>query len=275
VKQETLGLGLPLFQPRNVNDPTFVRVLQELRPDLLIVAAYGQILEQEVLEAASWYPLNLHASLLPRYRGAAPVQRVLVEGETETGVTVQRVRLRVDSGEIAGQRKVAIDFNETSGELMRRLSRMGATLLLETVKQIAQHTVTFLEQDERLASYAPCVEPSEGGIKWAMTAIGIHNLVRGLNPKPGAHTWAEIGGKRMRVKVWRTSVVDTDRGDGTPGAVVGGGKNGPFRVQAGEGTLTIDQLQLPGKRVISGSDFARGYDITAGFRFSGGADECT
>lgn len=193
IKRAALDLKLPIAQPESVNADDFVAHLQEIRPDLIVVVAFGQILSEELLGVPSAGSVNLHASLLPRYRGVAPINWVIVKGEAETGVTTMFMARKVDAGEIILTRTTPIGDRETAGELSSRLSAMGAELLAETVELIARGEAPRRKQDPELASYARKLKKSDGEIDWAEPVVRVFDRIRGMTPWPGAYTWYAAG----------------------------------------------------------------------------------
>jgi methionyl-tRNA formyltransferase len=251
VKEIALQAGLPVLQPQRARDQQFVADLRDLAPDVAVVVAYGRILPLEVLEVPPFGFVNVHFSLLPEYRGAAPVQRAIIDGAPNTGVSIIVLTEGMDEGPILAERKVAIDPEDTSGTLGARLAEVGAELLVETLPAYADGRVTAQEQDHDRATYAPKITDEDAHIQWGKSADDIRNLIRGLNPDPGA--WTTVGGKR--VKVFGAQAA-SGRNDLEPGRVVA----------TKEGLLigTIDQpllladVQVEGKRRMAGADAARG-----------------
>ena len=243
VKVTAARLGVPVYQPERVRRPEAVRRLQELLPDIMVVVGYGQIIPQAVIDIAPRGILNVHASLLPKYRGAAPVQWAIVNGETRTGVTIMRIDAGLDTGDILLQAETAIGPEETSVELAGRLAPMGAALLLETLER----DPVARKQDVSEATLAPLLKKEDGLIDWRAPVEAIHNRVRGLQPWPGAYTY--FRGHQMHI--WKARpATGTDL---SPGRIrrrlVGCGR--------GE-ALELLEVQLEGRRRVSGEDFANG-----------------
>lgn len=252
VKLVAQELGLPLLQPKSINSPDCVEFLRSLELDLLVTAAFGQLLRPVVLRLPRLGCINVHASLLPKYRGAAPIHWALIHGERETGVTTFLMDEGMDTGPILLQSSIPIDPDETAGELEERLSRLGAELAVETVEKLWRGEIMPKPQPPT-GTLAPKLHKEDGRIRWEWEARKIHNLVRGLSPRPGAYTtW-----QGTLVKILRSRVVEEGAQTGTPGSVV------PCRdrllVAAGTGILEIAELQPAGCRVISGRDFLNGY----------------
>ncbi|MDI6794524.1 MAG: methionyl-tRNA formyltransferase [bacterium] len=264
VKEFALTLGLPIRQFTSLKTDEAVRTIKELAPDLIVVVAYGKILPEELLAIPPYGCLNLHASLLPEYRGAAPINRAIINGETITGVTTMWMDEGLDTGDIILQSEVEIAFEETAGELGTQLSRKGAELLGETIKLIKQGKAPRKKQDQDRASFASPIKKEEGLIEWHLPAIRIHNLVRGLNPVPGAYTYWQ--GKRL--KVWRTlpSMLSQKTSGAVPGEVVSLYPEKQIIITCGKGqSIYLIELQMPGKRRLSAFEFLRGHKIQPGY----------
>ena len=255
----SLGLDVPVLQPESLRDESFHAQLQALEPDLLAVVAF-LILPRSVLTIPKLGSVNVHPSLLPKYRGAAPIQWAIINGETETGVTIFQLSPRVDAGDILVQKRLVIGDDETAGELYERLKMKGAELLIRAIDGMADGSVMPMPQTDEGLSRAPKLEKEDGGIDWSKSAGDIRNLIRGTNPFPGAFTlW-----RNKLLKVHRATV---DTGMGEAGAVIeADGKRGLI-VGTGEGALALDEVQPAGKKRMSGADFVRGYRIEVGERF--------
>ncbi len=274
VKQVALKREMSVYQPENINESSFLLKMRSLNPHFLIVVAFGQILREEFLRLPRLYPLNLHASLLPEYRGAAPIPWAIIRGEKRTGVTVQRMREKVDAGEIILQRSLPIEEEDTTGRLTGKLSFLGAELLAEAIIKIKESKVDFKIQEEKAVSYAPRIRRESGKINWQQSALVIHNLVRGLNPYPGAFSFVRLRGKREKMKIWKTRVnteqdININQPDSFPGKVLRIDQGDRFLVATGEGSLWVKEVQLPGRKAIPGVDFIRGYHIKQGFNLAG------
>jgi methionyl-tRNA formyltransferase len=256
VKQLVRRAGLPLLQPDQLRDPQFIRSLQNWQAEVFVVVAF-RILPPEIFKIPPLGTINLHAALLPKYRGAAPIQWALMNGERETGVTTFFIDEHVDSGEIILQRKTPIDEFETAGELHDRLAVMGAELLIETLAQLAAGTVVRQRQMGQI-TLAPKLTKEMAAIDWNKSAREIFNFVRAMNPHPGAFTTLYD----RNLKIFRAHVLnDFSTGHG-PGVVVRSNpRTGELVVQAGIGHLAIDELQLEGKRRMLTADFLRGNEV--------------
>ncbi len=256
VKVAAERLGIKVFQPENTRDASFCRLVGSLCPDLLVVIAFGQILSEPLLNAASWGALNIHASLLPKYRGAAPIQRAIINGERETGLSAMRMNRGLDTGPVLFQEQTSIETHETAGSLHDRLSKMAAPFLTKTLRALAEETVYEIPQDKSLATYAPKIDRNTGLISWDRTSDEISALIRGLDPWPGAYTM--VNGKRL--KLFSPRVLETGKGDAVPGRVKGHSQEG-LLVETADGVILITALQLAGRKRVRASDFLRGFPI--------------
>lgn len=255
VKQLALAKGLPLYQPAKASAPEFASILKNYNPDLFVVVAYGEIIKQNLLDMPKNGCINVHASLLPKYRGAAPIQFCLFQGEKETGVTIMHMVLRMDAGDIIKKAYLPVDDNITAGELEQKLSVIGAQALAEVISDMEKGKVSSIPQNEALATYAPKVELENCEIHWMRPAREIHNLIRGSNPEPGAWCYVEIHGQIKRLKIFRSKLVPHLQG--SPGTFASFGKNGVI-IYCGEGSLQLLEVKLEGKRLMTGEEFARG-----------------
>jgi len=268
VKRLAQEKGIPLCQPEDVNRSFFINQMRRLKPDLVAVVAFGQILGPDFLLIPRLLTINLHPSLLPRYRGPAPIPWAIINGERETGVTIQKVEKGVDRGGIILQKKVPIDPLETAADLERRLSSVGAELLGEAIELIKRGQLQYKSQQETEATYAPKIEKKDSLIDWSKPALTIHNLVRGLNPYPGASTFVRLRGKRTRIKIWRTELVKENSNlekDALASQITQICKPEGFLVKGGNASLLVKEVQLPNRNPISGYDFIKGYQIKKGF----------
>ena len=253
--------GIRVFQPENVNDPASLAVIGSLAPDLLITAAYGQILSAEALALARLGGLNLHGSVLPAYRGAAPVARAIQNGETTTGVTVIQMTPRIDAGGILAIGRLAIDPNETAGELEARLAVLGAPLLAEVVPSVLNGTAQIIPQESALVTRAPKLRKEESAIDWSRPAVAVHNLVRAMQPWPGTSTLLIRGSAGpSRLMVHQTAVTE---GRGEPGLVLEADKD-RITVACGEGAVRLLVVQSPGGRALTAAEFLSGRKIIRG-----------
>ncbi len=255
VKEAAVAHGIPVFQPENFREEETVEQLRALRPDVVAVVAYGRILPQKVLDIAPKGFINIHASLLPKYRGSAPYQWAVLDGEQETGVTAMYLIREMDAGDMIDSRKTPIDPNETAGQLLDRLALLGADLLSDTLQNAEKGSITATAQEEGLVSYAPMLEKSMCPIDFSKSARQVHNQVRGLNPWPIAT--AQIGGKTF--KVYTTAMVE-NKDNAPAGTVLGLTKTG-LQIACGEGAIEIQVLQAEGGKRMAAPDYFRGHPL--------------
>ena len=249
--------GIPVFQFEKIRRPEGVEALRGFAPDLMVTAAFGQILSAENLSVPKYGCINVHGSLLPRYRGAAPIQWSVIDGETVTGITTMLTDVGMDTGDILLQEKTAIGPDETAGELYDRLSLIGADLLKKTLSALSDGTLQRTPQDESLATKCPMLKKEHGKIVFSKTASGVHNLVRGVNPWPGAY--AMLGGEPL--KIWKTALTNKESAGSVPGTLFGSGKEGLF-VQCADRPVEILELQAPGGKRLDAAAFLRGRNIS-------------
>ena len=277
VKEEANRLGLKIEQPEDIlcesstegqaklSDKRTFALLRSIEADIFVVISYGKILSRDILAIPKLYSINLHGSLLPKYRGAAPINWAVINGEDRTGVTVLKMIEKVDAGDILSSREVDIGINDTAGNLEDALSHAGAELLLNTINMIDRGEVVFTPQNESKVSYAPKLKKSDGLINWKMSAYQIHDRVRGMVPWPGAFTYIEEDGIKKLLKVWQTSIVlDSEGTSGfETGAITKVSKDG-IMVQTGDGKLLLEELQVEGGRRIPARQFVIGHRIDTG-----------
>lgn len=261
VKQCALKLGIPVFQPEKIKDPAAFAKLKEYECELIVVAAFGQIIPEEILKFPKYGCINVHASLLPRLRGASPIQTAILEGDAETGVTIQQMGVGLDTGDILSQSRIPIDKDDTGGSLFDKLADLGAELVVKTIEDIGEGRIRPCPQDEDKASYAKKIDKSMGRIDWNMDACEIERLIRALDPWPSAFSSLE---GRM-VKIWKAQTVPGT--DAAPGRVTDVRKDG-ISVACGSGLLIIKEIQLEGKKRMPVHDFLLGYDLKPGALFS-------
>ena len=255
VKEKAVEFDIPVYQPVKVRAPEFVEVLKELNPDIMVVVAFGQILPKSVLEIPKYGCVNVHASLLPRYRGAAPIQWVVIDGEKESGVTTMLMDEGLDTGDMLEKSVVVLDPDETGGSLHDKLSKLGAELIISTLEKIENGTVVRTPQTDENTCYARMLKKSMGDIDWSMEASAIERLIRGLNPWPSAYT--KWNGKIL--KIWSAQVLEEEY-EGACGEVVYTDKNSLY-VKTGKGTLALKELQPEGKKRMEVDAFLRGYPV--------------
>src|SRR5262245_50665718 len=266
VKALAVERGIPVYQPDRLKPPEVADTLRAWQADLGVVAAYGRIIPEHLLTIPRFGMINVHASLLPKYRGAAPVHRAVINGETQTGVTIMRVVKELDAGGMFATVTRAIGFDETSDIVETALADMGAELLVTVVDQLLSGTAREEAQDETQATYAPRLTKEEGLIDWTQSALQIHNRVRGLYPWPHAYTFF----KRARLIVLRSAVALGNAGASatTPGMILGVTSDA-IRVATGDGELAILNVQPEGRRAMRAHDFVLGHRLATGETFSG------
>lgn len=264
VKTCAVKYGIPVFQPIKIKEPEAVETLRTYNADLFVVAAFGQILSEEILCMPKYGCVNIHASLLPKYRGAGPIQWAIINGEKETGITIMQMEKGLDTGDILLQKSISIDEKETGDSLHDKLAVLGAELIVDAIPKIEAGTVTPIKQKDEGSSYAKMLQKSMGKIDWERPAVQIERLVRGLNSWPSAYT--SYHGKTL--KIWESSLAQSDEeSTSEPGEVVSVGKDA-FFVQTGEGILKVTQVQLEGKKRMPVKNFLLGYQLKMGERFS-------
>jgi len=258
VKERARALGIPVYQPEKVRDPAFIEEIRRLGPRLIVVAAYGQILPRDLLEVPEMGCVNVHASLLPRYRGAAPINWVIAEGESETGVTTIMMDEGMDTGPILLRRAVPIDPKDNTSSLQDRLAKVGAELVVETVRGLKRGEIPPRPQDADQATYAPPLKKEDGRIDWTQPARVLYRRIRALSPWPGSFT-------QMEGRILKIFLADVDEAPHRqrPGCIVDVGPQG-IRVAAGKGHLILKEIQLEGKRRLPVKEFLLGHPVEAG-----------
>lgn len=259
VKEYALAQGLTVYQPQKVKTPEFVELLHELQPELIVVAAFGQFLSKEILELPKYGCINVHASLLPKYRGAAPIQYAIIKGEKESGVTIMQMDIGMDTGAMLDKVVVPIAENTTMGELHDALREQGATLLLQVIDKIATGTAVAEPQDDAQATYATLLDRSMEHIDWRKTAQEVHNLIRGFNPAPSTFTKLPNG---KSLKIWGSKMTDKSSA-AAAGTVIETGKHS-FFVACGEGVLEITEVQPESKKRMPAQVFLNGRGVQEG-----------
>lgn len=261
VKECALSYGIPVLQPLKIKEKDAVEELRKYPADIFVVAAFGQLLSEEILNMPRLGCINIHASLLPAYRGAAPIQWCVINGEEKTGVTIMQMAKGMDTGDILLQKEVVLDEKETGGSLFDRLMETGAELIMEVLPKIEAGELTPVVQKEELATYAGKITKDMGNIDFAKSAVTIERLIRGLNPWPSAFT--HYKGKIL--KIWEADVVSecANAENPVPGTVIAMDKES-FTLATGEGALRIRSLQPEGKKRMSCAEFMRGYEIKVG-----------
>ena len=262
VKECALAHGIEVYQPKKIREQECVDYLEGFGADIFVVAAFGQILSQALLDMPKYGCINVHASLLPKYRGAAPIQWAVINGEQTTGVTIQQMDIGIDTGDIIAQEELTLAADETGGSLFDKLAAVGASLCVKAMEQIASGTATRTPQDESAATHTSMIRKDFGHIDWNKSAKEIERLIRGLNPWPSAYT--HLDGKTL--KIWKATVKDSESGE-KPGCIVDVTKDA-ILVQTGEGVLQLDEIQLEGKKRMACDAFLRGYHIEKGGYFA-------
>ena len=258
VKETAMKYDIPVFQPKKVREPECIEELRKYHADVMVVVAFGQILPKEILEMTPYGCINVHASLLPKYRGAAPIQWAVINGEEVSGVTTMQMDEGLDTGDMIMKTEIVLDKQETGGSLFDKLSDAGAKLCVKTLKALEDKTAVWEPQGETTTAYARMLDKNMGNINWKDSAIQIERLIRGLNPWPSAYT--DWDGKVM--KIWEAEVAEVNSG-AEPGTIVKVEKDG-FSVQTGEGQIKVKALQIPGKKRMEADAFLRGYKIEKG-----------
>jgi methionyl-tRNA formyltransferase len=264
VKTMAEEAGLRVLQPESARDPAFASELASLRPEVIVVAAYGQILPQTVLDLPKFGCVNVHASLLPKYRGAAPIQWAILNNEPETGVTIMKMAAGMDTGDVLSQRATPIGPDETAAALYQRLATMGGELLTATLPAYAAGGITPQPQDNSAATYARKITKADGRMDWSLPALELRNRIRAFTPWPGAFVnWSAQGRPRL-LKIWRAQMAHCQ---GPAGEVLQADKSG-LVVACGTDALQVEQLQLEGGRKMTAAEFLAGHDIKPGFKIA-------
>lgn len=251
VKELALQHNLPVYQPEKLRDGRALEIFRSLKPDLAVVVAYGRILPKELLEVPPFGCINVHGSLLPKYRGAAPIQWSVLNGDPSGGITTMYMAEGLDSGDMILQEETPIGENETSGELYERLSQMGASLLLETVKRVLAGNAPRIPQEESQATLAPMLEKSMGQLDFSKPAFAVHKWICGMNPWPAASTLLD----GMPVKVYRSRIV---QGEGEPGTILPGKG---LTIACGQGAVELLEIQAQGGKRMAAADYLRGHPL--------------
>ena len=260
VKECALKYNIPVYQPRRVREPECIEELRKYEADIMVVVAFGQILPKDILEMTKYGCVNVHASLLPKYRGAAPIQWSIIDGEEVTGVTTMQMNEGLDTGDMLLKVEIPIEVKETGGSLHDKLAEAGAKLCVETLKGLEAGNITPIPQGETTTSYAKMLDKQLGNIDWSKSGVEIERLIRGLSPWPSAYTnWND-----KVMKIWDAECVSVNT-DATPGEIIEVKKDS-FLVQTGNGALEVRELQIPGKKRMDAGAFLRGYQVKEGER---------
>ena len=265
VKELAIEHGLTVYQPVKVRDAEFLQIVKELEPAVIIVAAFGQILPKALLNIPPFGCINVHGSLLPKYRGAAPIQYSIIDGEAETGITIMYMDVGIDTGDMILQEKTPITAEETGGSLFDKMAILGAELLLKALQQIEAGTAIRVPQDNEKATYVKMLDKDMGKIDFTQPAVKLERMIRGLNPWPSAYTF--LDGKTL--KLWQAKVELKSAADENNSIVAVSGEVVEIRkdslvVMTGEGVLVIQELQLEGKKRMMADAFLRGYTVMVG-----------
>ena len=263
VKFIAMEADLPVYQPEKVRSEELIQLVKEIAPDIIVVAAFGQIIPKSILDIPRLGNVNVHGSLLPKYRGAAPVHYALFNGETHTGITTMLMAAGLDTGPILLRREVEIMPEEVEGELEARLAKVGASLLIETLDSLEQGKLSPIPQDDALASIAPSVKKEECLIIWENNAVTIVNRTRGCTPRPGAYTYW----RNSSLKIWSSRVEDKEERLGQPGEVLEVSIAGVL-IAAGTGSVLLIEVQPENKKRMPAQEFARGYGVSKGCKLA-------
>lgn len=265
VKELAVKAGLPVLQPAKAREESFIAELRALQPELIAVAAFGQILPKAILDLPRWGCLNVHTSLLPKYRGASPIQSAILNGETETGVTIMRMDVGLDTGDSLTQRTTPIRDEDNAATLHDRLAQLGAELLVQTIPDYVAGKIQPQPQQHELATHVAKIKKEEGRIDWQQPARSIWNRIRAFTPWPGAFTFLPAQPRPVLLKIWQAEIMS---GQGTPGEILTADKKGVM-IACGEGALRVTSLQREGGRRMIAAEFLAGHPLRAGTKLGG------
>lgn len=266
VKEKAVEYDIPVYQPQRARDEEFIEELKNLNPDVIVVVAYGQILPESILNIPKYGCINVHGSLLPKYRGAAPIQWAVLDGEEKTGITTMYMEKGLDTGDIICQSRIPLAADETGGSLFDKLAKEGASLLVRTLKMLEDGTATRTKQDDSRSSYAKMLSKDMGCLDFSKDAVILERLIRGLNPWPSAYT--AIQGKTLKIYAAEVVAEEECTSGAAPGTVIAVDKKS-FTVRCGNGALRIYNLQLEGKKRMDTSAFLLGYKVENGMQLGG------
>ena len=258
VKEVAVRENIPVYQPRRVRDPEFIKILKEIDPDVIVVGAFGQIIPQEIIDLPKYGCINVHGSILPKYRGAAPIQWAVIDGEKESGVTTMQMDAGLDTGDMLLKTIIPLEKEETGGSLFEKLSTAGAKLLIETLEKLEEGSIVPEKQGESPTPYAKMLTKEMGDLDWKKDAVLLEQLIRGLNPWPSAYT--HLNGKTL--KIWSAEVEERETKE-KPGTVVEVNKK-ELKVQTGKGILSLKEVQIEGKKRMEIDAFLRGNTVKEG-----------
>lgn len=267
VKVLALENGLKVLTPENINADESIEQLRALSPDIIVVVAYGQIVKPAILDMPGFGCINLHTSLLPKYRGAAPIQRAVLAGDSVSGTTVMYMNEKMDDGDVISQVEVVIDPNDTASILHDNLSREGSKLLVETIPKIFNGTNERIPQDKSEITFAAKLKKSDGLIDWSKPSQDVHNQIRGMNSWPVCFVKCVVNGKEQNLKIWNSLRVTCFENKAIPGTVINFTQHGSPIVQTGDGCVSLEMVQPEGKKKMDGAAFVRGYRIDKNFCF--------
>lgn len=258
VKEFALKYNLKFYTPENLKEKEFIEKIKEFSPDIGIVVAFGKIIPKELIEVPHLGFINVHPSLLPKYRGAAPINWAIIKGEKKTGISVQFISEKLDAGDIIYQKEVEIEEEDTAGTLTEKLQRLSAEILIEVIEMIKNNNYKRISQNEDLATYAPSLKKEDCRICWNKTSREIHNLIRGLSPSPGAFSYF----KNKIIKIFKSKIVEIEK-EGKPAEIVGVSGEG-ILVKTGDFCILIKEVQPENRRIMSAREFSSGYRIKIG-----------
>ena len=264
IKEKSLDLNLEILQSKNVNQTDFLNKLKAIGPDFIVVVAFGQKLSPELLKIPEYGCINLHASLLPEYRGSSPIHRAIIDGKKITGNTTMFMDEGWDDGDIIYQQEIEIENDATVGELHDKMAQKGAELLLKTLKDVKAGEASRTPQNDAKATFAYKIDKSLGKIDWNQSAEEIYNLIRGVNPWPGAYTILD----EDKIKIWESKISEIKNTDFEPGTIIKADQNNGILVQTDEGVISIKKLQLPGGKRMDVQDFLNGHQIEEKKKFN-------
>ena len=260
VKEYAESKNLKVYQPEKVRkNAEFIEILKGLKPDVIVVVAYGQILPEEILNIPKYGCINVHGSLLPNYRGSAPIQWAIINGDAKTGITTMYMDKGMDTGDMILKEEIEILESDTFGTLYEKLKKMGGKLIIETLEKVSEGTAPRIKQPEEF-THAPMIEKETCKIDWNKSAREIRNLVRGLNPMPGAYTTLD----EMNYKIWMCEIITEDATDKAPGTIITANEKEGFCVATGKGIVEITEIQAPNSKRMHIKDYLRGNKITEG-----------
>ncbi len=260
VKEIALEAKIPVFQPTRIRDEEVLKTLKEIGPDVIIVAAYGRILPKEILELPPYGCINIHASILPKYRGAAPIHWAIIKGEEETGISIMQMDEGMDTGDILMTEKIKIHEDSDTGELFQRLASLGGKMIIDTLEKLKDNKIVPKKQNETDASYSPILTKEDELLDWNMPAKDIYNKIRGMNPWPGVYTYF----RGQRLKIQKSVLVEEEKDTGLEtGEIISFSSQG-ILVSANPGIIGLEIVQPAGKKQLSFNDFINGYKINPG-----------